>query len=146
MEKRGNSMAWGLEAHEVLASRKEHGANQYTRRAQKGFWRCFLKNLGDPVIKVLLFALGLHLLLLFRDPDLVETAGIAVSVVLATFISTFSEYRGERAFSRLFESCGAEKCRVRRAGRVQEIGVDEIVVGDVVLLGAGRRSLQTGWF
>ena len=144
MEKRGNWAARGLDAQEVLASRKAHGANKYTRRAQKGFWRCFLKNLGDPVIKVLLFALGLHLLLLFRDPELVETAGIAISVLLATFISTFSEYRSERAFLGLFESCAAEKCRVRRDGRVQEIGVDEIVVGDVVLLGAGEKIPADG--
>ncbi len=144
MEKREKSAAFGLCEEQALASRKAHGANTYTRRAQKGFWRYFLKNLGDPVIKVLLFALGLHLLLLFRDPDLVETAGIAVSVVLATLISTFSEYRGERAFSRLFESCGAEKCRVRRAGRVREIEVGEIVVGDVVLLGAGEKIPADG--
>lgn len=144
MEKRRKEAAWGLEEREVLASRREHGENRYTRRAEKSFGRCFLKNLGDPVIKVLLFALVLHLLLLFRDPDFVETAGIAVSVVLATLISTFSEYRSERAFSRLFESCGAERCRVRRAGTVREIDVGEIVVGDVVLLGAGEKIPADG--
>jgi calcium-translocating P-type ATPase len=59
-------------------------------------------------------------------------------------ISTFSEYRSERAFSRLFESCGAEKCRVRRAGAIYEIDVTEIVVGDVVLLGAGEKIPADG--
>ena len=143
MKKRENA-AWGLDESEVLAARRAHGENRYTKRAEKGFWRCFLKNLGDPVIKVLLFALGLHLLLLFRDPDFVETAGIAVSVVLATLISTFSEYRSEQAFSKLFDSCGTEKCRVRRAGSVREIDVSEIVVGDVVLLGAGEKIPADG--
>ena len=144
MEKRGFSATWGLDEKAVLAAREAHGENRYTKRAEKGFWRCFLKNLGDPVIKVLLFALGLHLLLLFRDPDFVETAGIAVSIVLATLISTLSEYRSERAFAGLFESCGAEKCRVRRAGCVYEIDVTQIVVGDVVLLGAGEKIPADG--
>ncbi len=134
----------GLTAEEVTRARAAHGANTYKRRRGKSFWQYFLKNLGDPVIKVLLFALGLHLLLLFRDPDLLETAGIAVSVVLATVISTLSEYRSEQAFSRLFESCGSEKCRVRRDGRVQEIVTDEVVVGDVLLLGAGEKIPADG--
>ena len=143
MEKRDGA-AWGLSEMQVLAARQKYGANNYTRRAQTGFWRCFWGNLGNPVIKVLLFALGLHLLLIFRDPDIVETAGIAASILLATLISTFSEYRSERAFSKLFESCGAEKCRVRRDGEVREIPADEIVVGDVVLLGAGEKIPADG--
>ena len=121
MRKEGISSERGLTAEQVARSLREHGSNTYSKQKRRSFGQYFLKNLGDPVIKVLLFALFLHLLLLFRDPDLVETAGIACSVVLATLISTLSEYRSERAFAKLFESCGAEKCRVRREGRVQEI-------------------------
>ena len=134
----------GLCEREVALSRATYGANRYTKRKRPGFWSFFAKNLRDPVIRILLIALGLHILLLFRDPDWVETAGIAISVVLATLISTFSEYRSENAFARLFESCGAEKCRVRREGRVQELEVTELVVGDVVLLGAGEKIPADG--
>ena len=144
MKKTDFPSARGLTSSEVERARLAHGANTYTKRGRKGFWGYFLKNLGDPVIRVLLFALGLHLILLFRDPDLVETAGIAVSVVLATLISTLSEYRSEAAFTRLFENCGAEKCRVRRDGAVTECAVEELVVGDVVLLGAGDRIPADG--
>jgi len=144
MRKEEFSCERGLTEEEVERARRAHGANTYSERRRKSFGECFLKNLGDPVIKVLLFALGLHLLLLFRDPDLVETAGIAVSVVLATLISTLSEYRSERAFARLFESTRAEKCRVRRAGTVQEIDAEELVVGDVLLLGAGEKIPADG--
>lgn len=144
MRKEGFLPARGLSEQEVALARREHGANTYSKRKRRSFASYFWKNLGDPVIKVLLFALGLHLLLLFRDPDLVETAGIAVSILLATTVSTLSEYRSERAFERLFESAGAEKCRVRRAGRVQEIPVCDVVVGDVVLLGAGEKIPADG--
>ena len=133
----------GLTDAQVEESREEHGANVLTGAKRRGFWRLFFSNLGDPVIKVLLFALVLHVVLLFRDPDWIETAGIAVSVLLATLISTLSEHRGEAAFARLQESCGTVVCRVRRK-TVREIDTGEIVVGDVVLLSAGEKIPADG--
>ena len=134
----------GLNADEVERSRREHGANVFSRTGKKSFLRVFFSNLGDPVIKVLLIALGLHLLLLiFHDCDWIETVGIAVSVLLATCISTISEYGSEAAFTRLFESCGVALCRVRRE-KIREIPTAEVVVGDIVLLGAGERIPADG--
>ena len=138
----------GLTAQEVEEARRRYGSNVFTRRGRKGFWRVFLGNLGDPVIKVLLFALVLHLVLLFRNGDWIETVGIAVSILLATLISTLSEYKSEAAFARLGEHCGGGLCRVRRKGAngsaVTELDATELVVGDRVLLGAGERIPADG--
>lgn len=133
----------GLTAAQVEESREKYGANVLTGAKRRSFWRLFFSNLCDPVIKVLLFALVLHVILLFRDPDWLETAGVAVSVLLATLISTLSEHRSEAAFARLQESCATALCRVRRQ-TVREINATEIVVGDVVLLGAGERIPADG--
>ena len=127
----------GLTEEQVAASREAHGKNVLSRKKKKGFIRQFVGNLGDPIIKVLLCALGIHILLMFRQADWLETVGIAMSVFVATLISTVSEYGSEAAFARLSESCGAGACRVRRAGLVRQVAADEIVVGDVVLLQAG---------
>ena len=135
--------ARGLTEREVAQAREKHGANIFSERPRRGFFRTLWGNLNDPVIRVLLLALVLHLVLLFRTDDWVETVGIAVSVVLATLISTVSEYRSEAAFLRLSESCGAPSCRVLR-GRVCEIPATEVVVGDLLLLGAGERILADG--
>ena len=94
----------GLNEAEVAASREAHGENVLSRKKKKGFIRQFVGNLGDPIIKVLLCALGIHILLMFRQADWLETVGIAVSVFLATLISTVSEYGSEAAFARLSES------------------------------------------
>jgi len=133
----------GLTQKEVELSRRSHGANVFSTAHRAGFWRRFFANLGDPVIKVLLSALAVNLLLLFRSRDWFETVGIAVSVFLATFISTLSEVGSEAAFARLCATCGTVFCRVWR-GKVSEIPVEEVVVSDVVLLSAGERIPADG--
>ena len=134
----------GLDEQQVRAAREAHGKNVLSRKKRKGFIRQFVGNLGDPIIKVLLCALGIHILLMFRQADWLETVGIAVSVFLATLISTLSEYGSEAAFARLSESCLTGECRVRRAGAVQSISADQVVVGDVVLLQAGEMMPADG--
>ena len=134
---------------EVQSSRSTHGDNRLSRRAGRGFWRQFLANLGDPVIRILLCALGLNLLFAFKGADWFETGGIALAVFLATLISTLSEYGSEAAFARLSEACAQTVCRVRRAagsGRdsLLEIPTEEVVVGDLVSLGAGEMIPADG--
>ncbi len=143
MKRAGNERNRGLSPEEVERSRREHGANVLKRQKRKSFFGMFFANLGDPVIKVLLAALFINLLFLFRSGDLIETVGIAASVFLATFISTVSEYRSEAAFSRLSDACGTALCRVRR-GEIVEIDAAEVVVGDILLLSAGERVAADG--
>lgn len=131
------SLSVGLRNDEVLRSRREHGENVLSRQKRKSFLRQFLGNLNDPVIRILLAALGIHLLLLFGNGDLGETIGIGVAVFLATLISTLSEYGSARAFERLEQDAGGILCRVRRGGTVVQIPIREVVVGDIVLLSAG---------
>ncbi len=134
----------GLDEEAALRARREHGANVFTKKKEKGFFLHFLSNLNDPVIRILLAALAVNLLLLFRDADWMETAGIAVAVFLATLISTLSEYGSAKAFARLSEQDAKGLCRVRRAGRVREIPYAEVVVGDILLLSAGEQIPADG--
>lgn len=98
---RGRTVWTGLSDAQAGASAQAHGYNRLTRQKRKGFWRYFVSNLNDPVIRILLAALALNLLLMFEKSDWVETVGIAVSVLLATVISTVSEVGSEAAFARL---------------------------------------------
>lgn len=136
--------ASGLTEEEVLRSRREHGSNTLSPPKRRGFARRFVANLGDPVIKILLCALAVNLIFMFRRADWFETAGIAVSVFLATLISTLSEYGSEAAFSRLSEEGERVFCRVRRQGQIREIAAEELVVGDIVLIGAGEKIPADG--
>jgi len=142
---RGARTLRGLSADEVARSRAEHGENRLSERKTRGFFSRFAANLGDPVIKVLLCALAANIIFTFRHTDWFETIGIAVSVLTATIVSTVSEYGGEAAYRRLSAEAGRAVCRVRRAGLVTEIPVTDVVVGDVVLLGAGESVPADGY-
>ena len=134
---------------EAEAALKEHGENRLKAARKKSFLARFFGNMKDPVIRILLIALGVNVIFMFKDADWVETAGIAISVFLATFISTVSEHGSEAAFARLSEESAGDVCRVRRvdaAGReyIKEIPTYKVVVGDAVLLSAGERIPADG--
>ncbi len=135
----------GLTEAEVLASRDKHGANVLSGGETRGFWRLFWGNLGDPVIRILLCALGVNLLFVFRGGDWIETVGIGVSVFLATLISTLSERGSEKAFQRLSEECDRSEMRVLRDGVWRQIPMEEIVVGDLLRISAGEQIPADGY-
>ena len=127
----------GLGEAEVAASREKYGANVLVTRKRRSFFRELLGNFGDPIIRVLLIALAVNVIVLFREINWFETGGILLAVFLSTLVSTVSEWGSARAFERLREGSGT-LCRVRRAGQTVEIPAEELVVGDVMLLGAGE--------
>ncbi|MBP3370531.1 MAG: calcium-translocating P-type ATPase, PMCA-type [Clostridia bacterium] len=129
----------GLCSDEVEQSRKKHGSNTLAEAKSKSFIRTFLENLGDPVIRILIGALIVNLFFVFRGGDIVETVGIAISVVLATLISTLSERGSEAAFRRLEEECSHSRFRVWRDGILTELPIEELVVGDIVKVSAGEQ-------
>ena len=142
-----------LTAAEAEASRRTHGSNQLSVKRRASFFRRFLGNLGDPVIRILLGALLINVLFSLRGDgaDWAETAGIALAVLLATLISTLSEYGSEAAFARLSSECARGVCRVRRRtgehdpqGIICELPLSDVVVGDTVVLGAGEMIPADG--
>lgn len=135
----------GLTNDEVIISKREYGSNIISSKKKDGFFKLLIESLGDPIIKILLIALGIKIVFLFKQTDYYETIGIIIAILLTTaFISSISEYGSEKAFERLEEESSKIKCKVRRNGSVVEIGIEEIVVGDVVILQSGDKVPADG--
>lgn len=139
-----DGLPFGLTSTEEAASARKGGRNILSRRKRAGFLRKYLSALGDPIIKILLVALAINMLLLLRGQGWFETAGIALAAFLASFLSTLSEYGSESAFLRLQEEASRISCRVRRDGMTREVPIDQLVQGDIVLLGAGESVPSDG--
>lgn len=134
----------GLSTKEVEISRKKYGTNSLTKIKGNTFFKLFLESLGDPIIKILLIALAIKMLFLFSKYDIFETIGILVAVLLASLISTISEYGSEASFKRLQSESLKLKAKVLRNNIVIEIPSDDIVKGDIILLESGDKIPADG--
>ncbi|MEG0794565.1 MAG: calcium-translocating P-type ATPase, PMCA-type, partial [Bacilli bacterium] len=135
----------GLSDLEVINSRKKYGSNKVTEIKKNSFLKLLIESLGDPIIKILLIALAIKVVVLFRNFDWYETIGILIAIFLASFISSISEYGSEQAFNRLQEETAKIKCKVKRNNKLIEISFDDIVVGDLVVLSSGDKIPADGY-
>jgi len=135
----------GVKSEDVAVLRKQYGSNELSKVKGNGFFKLLLESLGDPIIKILLVALAIKVVFLFRDFDWFETLGILIAVFLATFISTISEYGSEAAFQRLQEESSKILVKVIRDGVIKEIPIASVVVKDLVLLNSGDKVPADGY-
>ena len=135
----------GLGASAVEQSRREHGVNDLPPIKVESFLDKLKENFEDPLIRILCVALVITLgLAFFGYAEWYEGVGIAFAVFLATFVSTYSEYKNEASFQQLQQKAAQVKNNVFRNGGVEKILATEIVVGDYVLLQIGDKVPADG--
>ncbi len=135
----------GLSRQEVEASRTKHGSNQISVVESETFWDKLLGNFKDPMIIILTVALVIiTILALLHYAEWYEGVGIAVAVVIATLVSTISEFKNEQTFQKLQEEASKIKVNVFRENSVAVVGIDDIVVGDYILLQSGDKIPADG--
>ena len=134
----------GLSDKEVIINREKYGENIFTKKKQDTFFKLLLETFSDPIIKILLIALGIKTIFLIRDFDWYETVGIVLAILVASLISSISEYGSMRAFNKLTEETSKINVRVKRAGDIQSIPLSEVVVNDLVVLSTGDRVPADG--
>lgn len=129
----------GLNEKQIELSRSKYGKNSFEKEKSKGFFKRFLENLNDPIIKILIIALIVELAFTFKNCNLFEVFGIVIAILIATTVSTLSELGSERAFQKMKEESKESSVRVYRNGILQQIPAENIVVGDIMLISSGEK-------
>src|SRR6266478_1297240 len=91
------------------------------------------------VSALLLFFVGLLL-----GHVLVEGLAVMVAVMLATGVAFASEYKSDREFEALNAHKESLRSKVLRGGNITTVPIEEVVVGDVVLLETGDEVPADG--
>lgn len=132
-EELGVDLKNGLSSEEAAKRLEQYGPNKLPEGKKKSLASMFLAQLKDFMIYILLFAAALS----FFMGDIAETVIIAAIIILNAVIGVFQENKAEQAMEAL-KKLTTPHSLVRRNGKVTEINSEELVVGDVVEIDAGR--------
>lgn len=135
----------GLSDKEVEESRKQHGSNMIPDSEPTTFWDEFKETFSDPMIKVLLAIAALMIAMFFFGyAEIYEPLGTIVAVLIVAFVSAKTGVASDTKYRELKESTEKDKCKVHRNGVITIIDVDDVVVGDKVLLQSGDKIPADG--
>lgn len=135
----------GLTAQEAEASRKKYGSNEIPDSEPTTFWDEFKETFGDPMIRILLaIAVLMIVMFFFGYAEIYEPLGTIVAVLIVAFVSAKTGVASDTKYRELKDRTEKDRCKVYREGKVAVIDVDDVVVGDKVLLQSGDKIPADG--
>ncbi|MCI9006385.1 MAG: calcium-translocating P-type ATPase, PMCA-type [Lachnospiraceae bacterium] len=135
----------GLTDKEVEDSRSKYGSNEIPDSEPTTFWEEFKETFGDPMIKILLaIAVLMIVMFFFGYAEIYEPLGTIVAVLIVAFVSAKTGVASDTKYRELKDSTKKDQCKVHRNGVVAVIDVDDVVVGDKVLLQSGDKIPADG--
>lgn len=135
----------GLSDAEVKISREKNGNNTIPDSEPTTFWDEFKETFGDPMIKILLVIAGIMIVMFFFGyAEIYEPVGTIVAVIIVAIVSAKTGVASDTAYRKLKEDQKKDTCKVYRNGMVTIVDVDDVVVGDKVLLQSGDKIPADG--
>jgi calcium-translocating P-type ATPase len=135
----------GLKDDEVTASRQKYGSNAIPDSEPTTFWQEFKETFSDPMIKILLIiAVIMIVMFFFGQAEIYEPVGTIVAVLIVAFVSAKTGVASDTKYRELKDSTKKDECKVYRNGVINVIEVDDVVVGDKVLLQSGNKIPADG--
>ena len=136
----------GLSEQEVLHRLAVYGKNEIQQKNRKKSWlMVFFAQFQDFMVLLLLGAAAISVVVSYGsgEKDFLDAAIIIGIVVLNAILGTVQEGRAEKALEAL-QKLSAPKARVLREGKERMIPSAQVVVGDILLLGAGDYICADG--
>ena len=135
----------GLTDKEVEQSRQQNGSNVIPDSEPTTFWQEFKETFSDPMIRILLAIAALMIIMFFFGyAEIYEPLGTIVAVIIVAFVSAKTGVASDTKYRELKDNTEKDKCKVHRNGVITIIEVDDVVVGDKVLLQSGDKVPADG--
>ena len=131
----------GLSQAEVETMRGAYGPNMFPESKMASFLELFIGAMEDITLLILLAAALVSLIIgAVTDPEAgwIEGVAIFIAVFLVATLTAGNNYTKELQFRALEKSAQSdERASVLRAGSIERINPNDIVVGDILVLQAG---------
>lgn len=135
----------GLTDEEVEASREKYGSNEIPDSEPTTFWDEFKETFSDPMIKILLAIAAIMIVMFFFGyAEIYEPLGTIVAILIVAIVSAKTGVASDTKYRELKDSTKKDQCKVHRNGIIMVTDVDDVVVGDKVLLQAGDKIPADG--
>ena len=135
----------GLTDKQVEESRSKFGSNEIPDSEPTTFWEEFKETFSDPMIKILLAIAALMIVMFFFGyAEIYEPRGTIVAVLIVATVSVKTGVASDTKYRELKDNTEKDKCKVHRNGVITVIDVDDVVVGDKVLLQSGDKIPADG--
>jgi Ca2+-transporting ATPase len=135
----GVDKARGLDEAEILSRQAQFGKNTLPTDSGVNWVQLILGQFTDVMVIILIVA-ALISALLGEATDVIVILAI---VALNAMLGIYQEYQAEQALAAL-SRLQVPQVRVRRGGRIHEISAEDLVPGDIVLVGEGDRIPADG--
>ena len=144
----GSDARTGLagDEEEVAIRKALYGANVFPEPPRSTIWENWLEAIQDTTLLILIAAAFVSLFFGIVMPPAgeeatswIEGAAILVAVLTVSIVTATLDYLQESKFREMNQAEGRKLVSVVRDGRTSEVLIEEVVVGDVVVLNTGDQ-------
>ena len=108
-------------------------------------WQEFKETFSDPMIRILLIIAGMMVVMFFLGySEIYEPVGTVTAVLIVAFVTAKTNVASDVKYRELKDSARKDTCKVYRNGLMSVIDVDDVVVGDAVVLQSGDKIPADG--
>ena len=124
----------GLSSSEAAARQRKYGPNTLPKKKKDSIIKIFFNEFADPIVLLLLVAIAVS----FFVGEIIDAVAIICIVLVDAIIGTYQENKANNtadALSKLIK----DEMHVVRDGKDISIGVEDLTIGDLVLLESGDK-------
>lgn len=128
-----SNISTGLSDEEAKKRLSEYGPNRLSTKKKKTLLQLFISQLADVMIYILFGAAIISAMV----GEISDSIIILIVIFINAIIGVVQESKAEKALEALKE-LSTPKAIVKRGGELKEVPSEEVVLGDIVVIDAGR--------